>query len=217
MAKGSTKVTISLEGANSAVFTVESDYLKFGRYRQTGDGDNVEEWDPQPIEWQILSIDTENKRVLLLSRYGLDAMFFVRQDGSNYWGNSVVCDWLNGDFYGTAFDETEKAKIKATELSDVNFNGRTYDGDTCNVFLLSTSEADTYFADDEARKCLATAYAKKNYPDVYEGNAYGYWWLRSPFTRIRGYVYSVSSLGSIGEFPAFGFSILVRPALWIEL
>ena len=220
MAKGSTKVTISLEGANSAVFTVESDYLKFGRYRQTGEGDNpeewnpnAEEWEPQPIEWQILDIDTENNRALLLSRYGLDAKAFDDEyPYENVWSRSSICSWLNGDFYNTAFDDTEKGKINPTKLSDVDSTGATY-----NVFLLSEAEANNteYFADDTARQCLATAYAVKNGAYVDEDN--GYWWLSSPYPSHSYDVYYVLSDGSVG-YGNVGIGIgLVRPALWINL
>ena len=157
------------------------DFVEFGHYRQTGD-DNVdpEEWEPQPIEWKVLAIDSENNRALVISPYGLDAMRF--DDNSNDWENSEICGWLNGEFYHTAFDETEKAKINATKLSDI-------DGETYNVFLLSYGEATNtkYFADAGARQCLATAYAKKHGANTYEG--YGYWWLRSKGNIIVPSVY----------------------------
>ncbi|MBR0518616.1 Ig-like domain-containing protein [bacterium] len=217
LAKGSTTVTVSLEGANSAVFTVETvgegDFIEFGRYRQTGEGDNVDEWEPQPIEWKILDIDTENNRVLLLSLYGLDAKAFDdKEPFENVWKDSEICKWLNGDFYNTAFDETEKGKIQSTKLSDVDDTG------TYNVFLLSKDELRNtkYFADDESTNCLATAYAKKHDALVIS-NDNCLWWLRSPYPDTNDVVYSVRGDGYIRNQDVDSNSIVVRPALWINL
>ena len=221
LSKGTTRVTVSLDGANNAVFTVEiigvGDYIKFGRYRQTGDGDNVEEWEPQPIEWQILSIDPDNNRVLVVSHYGLDASLF--DDDSNVWADSEIRRWLNEDFYNTAFDETETAKIKPVDIVFKEDGSDYYDysGSTYNVFLLSEEEAEKYFANDEARKCKSTDYAVNNNVSV-SGNGYSLWWLRSYKSMINSSAYCVLDDGSILGFVAINdMYYAVRPALWINL
>ncbi len=221
LGKGSTTVTVSLEngGANSATFTVENfgegDYIKMGHYRQTGDVDDAETWEPQPIEWQILSIDTENNRALLLSRYGLDCKIF--DDDSNVWADSKICSWLNDDFYYTAFDETEQAKIKPVNI--VFNDGSDYydfDGSTDNVFLLSKAEAEEYFDDNEARKCVATDYAVKKEVNCIE-DGYSYWWLRSPHSYFSDCVYDVRNGGYFNFDHVDNVKFIVRPALWINL
>ena len=225
LGKGSTTVTVSLEngGANSATFTVENfgegDYIPFGHYRQkppqTGDGDDAETWEPQPIEWQILDIDTVNNRALLLSRYGLDAMCF--DSSSKVWANSEIRSWLKEDFYTNAFDETEQAKIKPVDIVFNNNGTDNYDfaGSTYNVFLLSKAEAEKYFADDDARRCEPTAYAVNN--GAYVEDGYSFWWLRSPYPDSDDFVYYVKYLGSIYGDLVYSDVYLVRPALWINL
>ena len=178
------------------------DYVKFGSYPQTSNGDI------QPIEWQVLSI--ENNKMLVISRYGLDAKRFG--SNSNVWKNSEIRKWLNGDFYNKAFSEEEKKFINFSNLSDVDT--------TDNVFLLSKEEAKKYFANDTARQCKATDYAVKNGAKVYDGDvkkAVGCscWWLRS---RELCFVYLVDFDGDVHHFAVVICDyILARPALWINL
>ena len=95
-----------------------------------------------------------------------------------------------------------------------------FDETNYNVFLLSKAEAENtdYFANDEARQCLATAYAKKNGAWVWDQNGCGYWWLRSPYPNYSNDVYSVNYAGVIGDyFDVNDDDFLARPALWINL
>ncbi len=224
MAKGSTTVTVSLKGANSATFTVENsgkgDYILFGHYRQKppqtgGDNVDVEEWESQPIEWQILDIDTVNNRVLLLSRYGLDVKRF--DENSNVWADSEIRRWLNGDFYYNAFDKLERDKIKPVGIV-FNADGSDYynfDNDTYRVFLLSKAEAEEYF-DNDKRKCKPTEYAEKKDANV-NSDGYCFWWLRSHSLNYNYYVYYADYFGSISLFNVSSIYFVVRPALWINL
>ena len=180
------------------------DVVKFGNYPQTSNGQN------QPIEWQVLS--KKNNRMLVISRYGLDAKRF--DSSSTNWWNSEIRNWLNGDFYNKAFTDQEKKSINLSNLSDV--------GTSDNVFFLSYDEAKKkkYFANDEARKCKATEYAVKNSAYV-SGNGYSSWWLRSRYLGIYYGVYSVDIDGDIHISYSYvsgsNRNLLVRPALWINL
>ena len=177
------------------------DYVKFGSYPQTSSGG------VQPIEWQVLSI--ENNKMLVISRYGLDAKRF---DGSsNNWANSEIRKWLNGEFYNKAFTDQEKKSIKSSNLSDV--------GTTDNVFVLSKEEAGKYFANDNARLCKPIDYAKKNGAYVWDQNGCGFWWLRSPLPDdSNDAVYYVNRGGSIFDYCYVSYdNYLVRPALSINL
>ena len=180
------------------------DYIKFGNYPQTSNGG------VQPIEWQVLSI--ENGKMLVISRYGLDAKRF--DSSSNNWENSEIRQWLNSDFYNKTFSVDEKKFINSYYHSDDRISD--------NVFLLSKEEAEKYFANDTARQCKATEYAVKNGAWVVDsdfGSAEGYslWWLRSPSPDFSDDVYQVDFYGCVDcngvRFP----SSLVRPALWINL
>ena len=179
------------------------DYVKFGNYPQTSNGQN------QPIEWQVLSI--ENNKMLVISKYGLDTKRF--DGGSNNWANSEIRKWLNGEFYNKAFTDKEKKSIKSSNLSDV--------GTTDNLFFLSKEEAEKYFSNDESRRCKATKYAVNNAAWVagsyYGSNAgYSYYWLRSP--KPNGCVYFVINDGNVGDYiNVLNDASLVRPALWINL
>ena len=173
------------------------DYVKFGNYPQTSNGG------VQPIEWQVLS--KENNKMLVISRYGLDAKCF--DYFSNDWENSKIRKWLNGEFYNKAFNEKEKKSIKSSNLSDV--------GTTDNVFLLSYDEANKYFANNNARKCKGTEYVVKN--GVYvSDNGYSYWWLRSPSLDYDCCVYLVLDDGIYDPYVSH-CHLLARPALWINL
>ena len=170
------------KGANAG------DIVKFGRYPQTVGG--VED-----IEWQVLSV--EGGKVLVISRYGLDAKPF--DDDSNDWESSEICDWLNGEFYEDSFNDDEKGII---EFSDPG-----------KVFLLSKDEAEGYFDSDDARKCVPTEYAKAHCADEYDGCCC--WWLRSSYDSDD--VYSVDHDGDISGNAVSNIGGSVRPALWINL
>ena len=175
------------------------EYIKFGSYPQTSNGDI------KPIEWLVLSI--ENNKMLVISRYGLDAKRF--DDDSNVWANSKIRKWLNGEFYNKAFTDQEKKYINLSNLSDV--------GTSDNVFLLSEGEAEKYFANKDETKCKATEYAVKNGAYVDISNGYSIWWLRSP-DPLSDYVFSVNSDGGIDCYCIVdGDNPLARPALSINL
>ena len=183
---------------NPFVNAYGGDYVKFGRYPQTANADI------QPIEWLVLS--RENNKMLVISRYGLEARRF--DSTSNNWKNSEIRKWLNGAFYNIAFTENEKKLIRVSSIFGSLFGL----GD--NVSLLSKEEADKYFANNNERRCKPTGYVMKNgaYWDAYYG-----WWLRSPNPNISSRVYSVYFPGDIIDYWVIGVSLLVRPALWINL
>ncbi len=171
------------------------DYIKFGSYPQTVDGQ------VQPIEWQVLS--KENNKMLVISKYGLDAKRF--DNSSNVWKNSKIRQWLNDYFYNNAFSEQEKKYIKSSNLSDV--------GTTDNIFLLSKEEAEKYFANDAARKCKITDYAFEN-GGWKDDDGFCFWWLRSSYGDS---VYCVSYDGAIRYHGVSSNDGVVRLALYINL
>ncbi len=176
------------------------EYIKFGSYPQTSNGDI------QPIEWLVLA--KENNKILVFSRYGLDA---AKDFGSDKWQDSKIRKWLNGDFYNKAFSEDDKKSINFSNLSDV--------GTSDYVFLLSKKEAEKYFANDKARKCKPTEYAKANGANasVFLGIRVGYsfWWLRSSY--LIGLVYCVNDIGIFDYRFVISDGVVARPALWINL
>ena len=166
------------------------DYVKFGRYPQTAEGE------VRPVEWQVLA--RENNKALVISRYVLDKRRFDPE--SNDWSESEIRQWLNDEFYSSTFSDKEKARI-------ISFNQD-------NVFLLSRKEAEKYFANSDARRCSPTAYAKaKGALEMYD-----FWWLRSPNPNIGDEVYFVSCGGDVDDNDYVDYRRgSVRPALWVNL
>ena len=145
--------------------------------------------------------------LLAISLYGLDAHRF---DGdSNDWKSSEIRQWLNGDFYNEAFNETEKTHIKSFE---------TFLGILDNVFILSKEEAENtkYFANNEARRCKPTEYSLSN--NAYTHDGYCVWWLRSTYPNMNNrYVYDINDDGSFNHAIVISYISTVRPAIWIKL
>ena len=135
-------------------------------------------------------------------------------------------NWLNNDFFSTAFSDDEKAMIPTVTVSaDMNPEYNTNPGIATKdkVFLLSIVEAEKYFTSDEARNCVPTEYAISNgayTSDSYtkDGKATCWWWLRSPgYSHIHAA--DVNSGGVVYENGNFvdGDDIAVRPAMWITI
>ena len=148
--------------------------IEFGNYPQDKDGTE------KPIEWIVMK--NEGNQVLLLSKYVLDAKPYNEEFEKVTWETSDIRKWLNNEFYTTAFNKTEKAKIQASLIKneDNSEYGTSGGNDTEDkVFLLSEKEAETLFSNEEERIAKATEYAEKSGVYVNEEKA-AYWWLRSP-------------------------------------
>ncbi len=158
---------------NGAKYKVADDLAKakvgevvnYGRYEQNNDPDDGPEW----IQWYVL--DKVDNKLLLLSVYALDALPFA--DGTNNWRaweNSIARQWLNGDFYQSAFAFVQQEAIVTSFVAndyhtfyqkpetskhvsyDANPGIDTFD----KVFLLSMDEVVTYF------KVKTAAYSDKS-------------------------------------------------------
>ena len=148
--------------------------IEFGNYPQDKDGTE------KPIEWIVMK--KEGNQVLLLSKYVLDAKPYNEEFEDVTWETSDIRQWLNNEFYTTAFNKTEKAKIQTSLIKneDNSEYGTSGGNDTEDkVFLLSEKEAETLFSDEEERIAKATEYATKSGVYVNEEKA-ACWWLRSP-------------------------------------
>lgn len=150
------------------------DKVCFGSYEQDNNFRNGNE----NIEWIVL--EKENESVLLISDKALDCQPYNDTYKNVNWETCSLRKWTNDTFYNTAFNTEEQMKIKDTEvLSD---GKSTVD----KVFLLSAYEAKSYFADDEKRKCIPTAYAKAQGAFISDshkpsngGEPTCWWWLHT--------------------------------------
>ena len=147
--------------------------IEFGNYPQEEDGTE------KPIEWIVMK--NEGNQVLLLSKYVLDAKPYNKGWENVTWQTSDIRQWLNNEFYTTAFNKAEKAKIQTSLIKneDNSEHGTSGGNDTEDkVFLLSEKEAETLFSNDDERIAKATEYAEKSGVYVNEEKSV-LWWLRS--------------------------------------
>ena len=186
--------------------------IEFGNYPQDKDGTE------KPIEWIVMK--NEGNQVLLLSKYVLDTKPYNKESKAVTWETSDIRQWLNNEFYTTAFNKAEKAKIQTSLIknednSEYGTNGGNDTED--KVFLLSEKEADTLFSNDDERIAKATEYAEKSGVYVNKEKA-ARWWLRSPGDDSDGaaVVYDDGWVIRFGDYVDDG-SVGVRPALHLNL
>ena len=190
------------------------DRLTFGSYEQDNDPENGSE----PIEWQVLSV--ENGRALVISSVGLDAKAYNGSYVNVTWKTSALRKWLNADFFTGAFSPVEQGRIAEVKNENPrNQCSRAWGGDPTkdHIFLLNFDEANRYFADDEARQCAASEYAKANGAFIGE-NGKSWWWLRTPGK--NNFTAAVTLYDGYAASPGHAVidkTNLVRPAFWLIL
>ena len=213
-------------------------YVTLGTYPQGANGE------VEPIEWLVL--DVQDGKVLLISRYGLDAHRF---DASTYqgWDKSEIREWLNSTFLNTAFTDKEQECIVTTTVKTGNNadwvafakkKGSSYDsvdgGSSTQdkIFLLSLEEAmeysdygtleDFYNKGTEKLQAVPTAYAVTQGAWQQRGSDSSYmlngtwWWLRSP-SRYSSSASLVGQDGSLNYCDVDFHRGVVRPAFWLNL
>ncbi len=212
--------------------------ITFGHYEQ----DNNKANGPEAIEWLILEVDEASEKALLISRYGLDVQPYhhplLLLVFRITWKDCTLRRWLNKEFLETAFSKTEQGAILVTAVDNSRNQGYsdwdTYGGENTEdrIFLLSYAEANKYFgvqhyrvngADNNMQSRITpTVYAKAQgaiMSDGYktmDGEAAGWWWLRSPGV-AQGDAAGVLSTGSLTCYYVSDGGNCVRPALWIDL
>ena len=151
---------------------------------------------------------------------------------SNNYKNSNVREWLNNEFYKTAFSELQKAIILTTLVDNsaesAGFSKSLNDcEDTADkIFLPSyseiTNDAYGFFSDnggDGARERITSdylraigGYMRASGFDVGKAE----WWLRSPYGGTESARF-VSVNGNVEDGTKVYYSLGVVPALWIIL
>ncbi len=209
------------------------DIIAFGSYEQDNNTDNGRE----AIEWIVLS--NNGSELFVVSKYALDSKLYHDEYKGATWEECSLRQWLNDEFYNTAFSASDKTKIKAAKLkNDNNPEYGTEGGNetTDKVFLLSLEDvlnpeygfSSDCSTSDIARRCAPTAYAvaqgawvtEESWPDKYktsDGEPTCQWWLRSPGddTVFAAFVYPEGLVGIKGNY-IYGKQV-VRPALIIDL
>ena len=133
-----------------------------------------------------------------------DKIYYFGDSGKTYFASnyakSSIRNWLNDDFYNTAFNVEEKANIKPTLLETTSTYSTEYDSPATEdrIFLLSVWDmvntnygfSDYFEMNDAARLAKGSDYAKAQgllVSEKYDGNSW--WFLRSPCSSYEaGYV-----------------------------
>lgn len=200
----------------------------------------------EPIKWNVL----DSISGLLLCEYIIDSQpfnytFFYDGEGDMYdsaFGDksystfannypvSSIRKWLNDDFFNTAFNDEEKAKITKTicENKGLDPEKTIFDCESTEeyVFLLSQNEvcnssygfASNYSNWDEARRTQGTDYAKIQGLTVSDSNKFhnnSHWWLRTPGDGSSDACY-IDEVGYGSDYFCDSSNKGVRPAIKVR-
>ena len=189
------------------------DIFYFGKYEQDANSQNGTE----KILWEVIA--EEDDRLLLLSSYSLDAKEYGYWSKEYVlWENSYEREWLNNEFYDSAFDKYQKCLIK--KISLVNKDNSKYSTDggsntTDKVFLLSEEEFEKYITGNIGIG-INTEYTSRQGLGGKPANRVTIWRLRTP-GKDNKYVSFVDASGKI-DIEGVGISekLPIRPAIWIS-
>ena len=205
--------------------TVGSSFF-MGQFEQDNNTDNGTE----PIEWTVL--DLKDGKAFVVSKKILIYKPFSEKENVA-WENSTIRQWLNNDFYNTAFSDEEKVRVIETKQKGIQSNTVFWDRDYAvltphysfdKVTLLSSDEVSQYFSsDDTDLDAEYTDYAVAQRQTSSNGIV-SEWLLRSPFMIGHGDTARCSSayyrwgntltISTLSAWQSNDFSI--RPAMWVD-
>ena len=151
-----------------------------------------------------------------ISVYGLDTKPYNDSYRWVTWKESTIREWLNGEFFRTAFTQEEQVLIKKEPLTTAdNPTYGTSGGGMAKdrVTLLSLEEAGTYLLDTKYRRTKPSAYAKAHGAATH-GTGNGSWWLRTAgFDAARAAYMNV--MGKVDEYGTVGTDTdkMIRPVI----
>lgn len=181
-------------------------FVKFGKYEQ----DNNIENGTEEIEWCVLATDGDYS--LLFSRYILDYQAFndtVMAEATD-WESGSLRNWLNNDFYKSAFSNQEQSNIRTTEVQDFKADNELGGTTLDKVFILSIDQLNKYIEDEYYRGTYATDYAHSKQ----EHSTSTYWLINSYTSDL--YKYAINSSGENENNPRVNEEEGVRPAIWVK-
>ncbi len=163
---------------------------------------NVYYFKYEPLKWRVLDASTG----LVVCDSVIDSQAYNNyvlyvdgecwgDSGQTYyasnWENSSLREWLNNDFYNTAFSKTQQDRIKELTRENESTCISKYDNDPTSdkITLLSyydvvnTSYGFSFYGDDAdtARQRKGTDYAKCQGLWVVDSSGNSWWRLRSPY------------------------------------
>ena len=181
------------------------------------------------IKWRVLK--NNGSTLFVMADKGLDCKDYNEEFTAITWENCTLRNWLNNEFYVTAFSGGEQgAIVEQTVVNEDNPKYGTEGGNDTRdkVFLLSIGEAENpeygfceeYSTYSVSRRIKASGYAHARGAWINSGNYAGncYWWLRSPGgdTNDAADVYYGGSVGRNGG-DVDTSDHAVAPALHINL
>lgn len=195
--------------------------MTFGHYEQDDNPDNG----PEAIEWIVL--DVRDGNALLISKYGLDVRKYNNEiySGNITWETCSLREWLNTDFFSSAFSGNEQPAVIRSSVDNSpsqghkSWNQQSGNDTTDRLFLLSVSEFSHYFLDGgnySDRIAELTPYAMAKGAESGSGANTGTWWLRSPGAYTFSAAY-VDSIGALRECRADYPGYVIRPVMWVDL
>lgn len=171
------------------------DAVVFGAYEQNGNSSDGAE----KLEWIVL--EKQDDKLLLISRYCLDAKPVNESAEDIEWASTSLCKWLNDGFLNSVFSEEEIASIIGNE--------------GIKVTIPSVEEVKKYYEYDSWRAGDATAYAVANGVRVQNGKCW--WWLidNGEISCSNSYVYFNGTVRTDG-FAVNYAELAVRPMMWVS-
>jgi len=182
----------------------------------------------EPIRWRVLY--QEKGKAMLLCDTILESRAFDEYNNGQYSNNyaaSDVRDWLNAQFYETAFTLEEKNKVRQENVDNspastgVSTNEYACENTFDRVFLLSVAEVNNaeWGFTPENRRMNTSDFSRATgaYMNTNDRYGCGWWWTRSPYEYGPIDVYHVSYDGDAGAYVGAVRSASkgVVPALWI--
>jgi len=184
------------------------DTVYFGTYPVTAKGNDL-----TPISWFVL--EKNQDKLFLISVKILDCLMFHDKPEKVDWRKSEIREWLNGHFYNTAFNGSEKGMIiPAANTQNGHFKNGVYTGNspdtTDKVFLPNVGEVIKFFGKGkdvnsgfstpkDSGRAFSTTFArlpakKKQRQDECKLGIYGdpearnaaRWWLRNLGNNAEG-------------------------------
>lgn len=167
------------------------------------------------IRWRVLSND--GKTLQILCDTGLDCKSYHEMGTSVTWEDSSLRKWLNGAFYRTAFDNTERAAIarQSVDTSDYAVDGS--GGSTQDdIFIPSMKEmSDISYGFPAAvqnpspcRQMPASDYAYAMGARLGDADGTGdqccWWWMRTPASEEKDAFRYAALIGNTGAFSLYG-------------
>ncbi len=183
-----------------------------------------------PIEWKILSSESGEYSLVsaaLLDAHDYDSSTSNRTiDGKTVYQNnyehSGIREWLNGDFYDSAFSLGGSCVLTTTVDNSASTTGSSSNPYACGntqdkVYLLSYKDYENsdYFADAAARRCKTTDWARAS--GAYCDTDYNGWcWTRSPYSSYSDYAWYVNYGAALYYRSVHLSGSSVRPSLRIK-